>query len=79
MTSSRACSMIERRPRAPVSRSSALSEIDQSVLREDELDGVVVEEALELLDEGVSRLEEDLDECPRASADAPPRRPAAAR
>ena len=55
--------MIERRPRAPVSRSSALSAIDvERVVGEDELDAVEGEEALELLDERVARLGEDRDE-----------------
>ena len=55
--------MIERRPRAPVSRSSALSAIaDQRVVGEDELDAVEREEALELLDERVARLGEDRDQ-----------------
>ena len=55
--------MIERRPRAPVSRSSALSATDvQRVVGEDELDPVEAEEALELLDERVARLGEDRDQ-----------------
>ena len=55
--------MIERRPRAPVSRSSALSAIAvERVLGEDELDAVEGEEALELLDERVARLDQDRDE-----------------
>ena len=55
--------MIERRPRAPVSRSSALSAIDVSdVVGEDELDAVEGEEALELLDERVARLGQDRDQ-----------------
>ena len=53
--------MIERRPRAPVSRSSALSAIElQRVVGEDQLDPVELEEALELLDERVARLGQDL-------------------
>ena len=63
ITSSSAPSMIERRPRAPVSRSSALlGDLPERVLGEDELDRVVREEALVLLDERVLRLGEDLDE-----------------
>ena len=62
-TSSRISSMIERRPRAPVSRSSALSAIEvERVVGEDELDPVEGEEALELLDERVARLGQDRDE-----------------
>ena len=63
ITSSSAFSMIERRPRAPVSRSSALSAISQSAssVKTSSI-VVVVEEALVLLDERVLRLLEDLDE-----------------
>ena len=55
--------MIERRPRAPVSRSSALlGDRDERVVGEHELDAVEGEEALELLDERVARLGQDRDE-----------------
>ena len=60
-TSSSTSSMIERRPRAPVSRSSALSATElQRLVGEHELDAVELEEALELLDERVARLGQDL-------------------
>ena len=55
--------MIERRPRAPVARSSALFAIAaERVLGEDQVDRVVVEEALVLLDERVLGLEQDPDQ-----------------
>ena len=55
--------MIERRPRAPVSRSSALSAIASSESSaKTQLDAVELEEALELLDERVARLGEDRDQ-----------------
>ena len=63
ITSSSAASMIERRPRAPVSRSSALSAISHSASSVKTSSIVVVpEEALVLLDERVLRLGQDLDE-----------------
>ena len=68
ITSSSALSMIERSPRAPVSRSSALSAISQSASSVKTSSIVVVpEEALVLLDERVLRLGEDLDEILRRS------------
>ena len=55
--------MIDRRPRAPVARSSARCAIaERASWREHELDRVVVEEALVLLDERVLRLEQDADQ-----------------
>ena len=55
--------MIERRPRAPVSRSSgAIGDRLQRVGGEDQLDPVEREEALELLDDRVARLGEDRDQ-----------------
>ena len=55
--------MIDRRPRAPVSRVERLvGDRPQRVLGEVEIDVVVVEEALVLLDERVLRLGQDLDE-----------------
>ena len=55
--------MIERSPRAPVSRSSARSEISQSASSvNDELDRVVAEEPLVLACERVLGLGEDGDE-----------------
>ena len=55
--------MIERRPRAPVSRVERLvGDLPQRVVGEDELDAVVPEEPVVLLRQRVLRLGEDLDE-----------------
>ncbi len=55
--------MIERRPRAPVSRSRArFATALQRVGREHQLDPVEAEEALELLDDRVARLRQDRDQ-----------------
>ena len=55
--------MIERSPRAPVSRARPFSATAvERVLGEHELDAVEGEEALELLDERVARLDQDRDE-----------------
>ena len=73
-TSSRVSSRIERRPRAPVSRSIALSAIEcERVVGEHELDPVELEEALELLDERVARLGEDRDQVLALRAGGSPR------
>ena len=62
MTSSRSSPTIERRPRAPVLRSSALSAISQSASSVKMSSICLVEEALVLLEERVLRLLEDLDQ-----------------
>ena len=63
ITSSSAVSMIERRPRAPVSRSSAFSEIDQRASSVKTRSIVVVgEEPLVLAHERVLRLDQGLPE-----------------
>ena len=54
--------MIERRPRAPVSRERVLGDLPERVLGEDELDRVVAEEALILAHERVLGLRQDLHE-----------------
>ena len=63
MTLSSTSSRIARRPRAPVPRSSARSAIASIGVRgELELDAVELEELVELLDQGVARLDQDPDQ-----------------
>ena len=63
MTSSSTCSRIERRPRAPVLRASALRAIARSAQLADlELDAFHAEHLLVLLDQRVLRLDQDLDQ-----------------
>ena len=62
-TSSSVSSMIERSPRAPgLAFQRLVGHRHQRLVSEHELDPVELEEALELLDEGVARLGEDLHE-----------------
>jgi len=60
--SSSECSSIERSPRAPVFRASALRDITQGLIAHLELHAFHREHALELLDERILRLREDLDQ-----------------